>query len=335
MTPWVAVLFAVSLLNSCEAQRSSAVTPVFVKKGEDLILNVDVDVPEDFSLFEWNFNKTAILVRFAPGGKRLVFDNFTERLEFPVKKFSVKLKNLQESDSGVYAARVTALQGDKQLAEYKVTVQGPVSPVELTVDSVDSVVSRSSASCNLTVTCSTQHSHINSTFRCVDRTCSQEGGEQPELTPSGASLQIYLLNSAIICNHSNHVNWTKDFNDSIIENLCPYAAPDHVPLLVFVSGSVIVIITILILVIIFGLLGLFLCCRKRGNYNREDTENTIYDTPQVQPPDQSPTDDASDLSPTSTYSLVGAHTGCPRPTETGDTALPESLYAQVEKPARS
>ncbi|XP_068587408.1 SLAM family member 9-like [Cebidichthys violaceus] len=334
MTPWVALLFAVSLLSSCEAQGSSAVTPVFMKKGEDLILNVDVDVPEDFSLFEWNFNKTAILVRIAPGGKRLVFDNFTGRLEFPVKKFSVKLKNLQESDSGVYEARVVTLQGDKQLAEYKVTVQGPVSPVELTVYSVDPVVSRSSASCNLTVTCSTQHSHINSTFRCVNRTCSQEGGEQPELTTSGASLQVYLLNSSIICNHSNQVTWTKDFK--IIENFCPpYDAPDHVSLPVSVSGSVIVIIIILILVIIFGLLGLFLYRRKRGNYNREDTENTIYDTPQVQPPDQSPTDDASDLSPTSTYSLVGAHTGCPRPAETGDTALPESLYAQVEKTARS
>ncbi|XP_068587429.1 uncharacterized protein [Cebidichthys violaceus] len=215
----MSIFVILGLLVCIEAQGPSAVTTVFMKKGDDLILNVDVDVPEKFLVVTWKFNNTVDLVVFAPGGTRSVLPDFTGRIEFPVKKFSVKLKNLQESDSGVYAARVSTLQGDKQLAKYKVIVQGPVSPVELTVDSVDSVVSRSSASCNLTVTCSTQHSNISSTFRCVNRTCSQEGGEQPELTPSGASLQVYLLNSSIICNHSNQVTWTKDFK--IIENFCP------------------------------------------------------------------------------------------------------------------
>ncbi|KAM6920625.1 uncharacterized protein PEZ65_012544 [Lycodopsis pacificus] len=217
MRPCVALLFAVSLLNSCEAQGSSAVTTVFVKKGDDLTLNVDA--PEKFLLVDWTFNKTVNVVRFAPDGNSSVFDDFTGRVEFPVKNFSVILKNLQETDSGVYAAVASTLQGDQPLAEYKVTVQGPVSAVKLTVDSVDS---RSSDSCNLTVTCSTQHSHISSTFRCVSRTCSQEGGERPELTTSGASLHVYLLNSLIICNHSNHVNWTQDFKR--IEPFCPQYA---------------------------------------------------------------------------------------------------------------
>ncbi|KAM6920626.1 uncharacterized protein PEZ65_012545 [Lycodopsis pacificus] len=221
MRPCVALLFAVSLLNSCEAQGSSPVTTVFVKKGDDLTLNVD-DVPEKFSFVEWKFNKTASVVRFAPG-ERIIGPHFTGRLEFPVKNFSVKLKNLQEADSGVYTALVVTVQGGVQApVEYKVTVQGPVSPVELTVDSVDSVDSRSSDSCNLTVTCSTQHSQINSTFRCVSRTCSQEGGERSELITSGASLHVYLLNSSIICNHSNQVTWTKDFK--MIENICPQYA---------------------------------------------------------------------------------------------------------------
>ncbi|XP_075954647.1 SLAM family member 9-like [Anarhichas minor] len=221
----MSVFVILGLLVCIEAQGPSAVTTVFVQKGDDLILNVD-DVPEDFSFVEWKFNKTVGVVRFAPGGRRSVLPDFTGRIEFPVKKFSVKLKNLQEADSGVYTAQVSTLQeGVQPLAEYKVTVQGPVSPVELTVDSVDSVdsvVSRGSDSCNLTVTCSTQHSHISSTFRCVSRTCSQEGGEQPELTTSGASLHVYLLNSSIICNHSNQVTWTEDFKR--IEPFCPQYA---------------------------------------------------------------------------------------------------------------
>ncbi|KAK9538505.1 hypothetical protein VZT92_003670 [Zoarces viviparus] len=283
MRPWVALLFAVSLLNSCEAQGSSAVTTVFVQKGDDLILNVGADVPEKFLLVDWKFNETVIVVRFAPDGDRSVHDEFTGRVEFLVKNFSVKLKNLQEADSGVYAAQVGTLQGNQQLVEYKVTVQGPVSPVKLTVDSVDSVFSRGSDSCNLTVTCSTQHSHISSTFRCVSRTCSQEGGEQSELTTSGASLHVYLVYGEIICNHSNQVSWTKDFK--MTEHLCPqYAAPVHIYVLAI---PIIIFLIIVVFVPIH-------CCRKRGNF--PIIEKILYEDMKT---------------------------------------LPESLYAQVEKPARS
>ncbi|KAM6920085.1 uncharacterized protein PEZ65_012459 [Lycodopsis pacificus] len=213
----MSIFVILGLLVCIEAQGSSAVTTVFVKKGDDLILNVD----DDAYFVYWKFNER-VIVAFGPEGGRIIDPGFTGRIEFPVKTCSVKLKNLQEADSGVYTAEVLGFDGFQTLAEYKVTVQGPVSPVELTVDSVDSVDSRSSDSCNLTVTCSTQHSHISSTFRCVSRTCSQEGGERPELTTSGASLHVYLLNSSIICNHSNQVNWNKDFKR--IEHFCPQYA---------------------------------------------------------------------------------------------------------------
>ncbi|XP_074508230.1 SLAM family member 9-like isoform X2 [Sebastes fasciatus] len=196
------------------AQGPSAVTPVFVQKGGDVLLKVDADVPEVFLFVEWNFNKTDILVRFPPGRKPSVFPVYTGRLEFPEKKYSVKLKNLKEADRGVYTARLVLDQGDRTLAQYNVTVQDPVSPVELTVISVDS----RSSECNLTVTCRTQDSHINSTLRCDYQTCSQEGGERSEVTTSGASLHVYLLNGSIICNHSNEVSWTEDIK--IIEHVC-------------------------------------------------------------------------------------------------------------------
>ncbi|XP_054483377.1 uncharacterized protein LOC129116551 [Anoplopoma fimbria] len=217
------IFVILGLLVCIEAQGPIAVTPVFVKKGDDLILNVDADVPEDFVLVDWKFNKTVNMVIFIPGKESTISPDFTGRLEFPVKKFSVKLKNLQKADSGVYTARVLTILGDQPLAEYKVTVEDPVSPVKLTVDPVDPLdpldplVSRSS--CNLTVTCSTQDSHISSTIRCVNQTCSQEGGEQSEVTTSGASLWVYLLNSSIICNHSNHVSWTNDV--IMIGDFCP------------------------------------------------------------------------------------------------------------------
>ncbi|XP_077955741.1 uncharacterized protein LOC144405539 [Gasterosteus aculeatus] len=210
-------LFVILGLLVCIQAQGIIVTPVFVLKGRDLLLKFDADLPEGVLFVDWKINKTVTLVRFLPSGKQNVHKDFTGRLEFPEKN-SVTLKNPQEADSGVYTAEVVTetTTGDKQLAEYKVTVQGPVSPVELIVDRVDS---NSSESCDLHVTCRTHNSHINSTFRCVNRVCSQEGGERSEVTTSGASLQVYLLNSTIICNHSNQVHWTQNFNTT--EHFCP------------------------------------------------------------------------------------------------------------------
>eukprot|EP00064_Thunnus_orientalis_P004887 superscaffoldBa00000463_g4900 len=97
-------------------------------------------------------------------------------------------------------------------------VADPVSPVQLSVNSS----SIRTESCNLTVSCSTEHSHISSTFRCDTQTCYQEGGEQSEVTSSGSSLHVYLLNDSIICNHSNQVSWTKDLRE--IQPLCSSTA---------------------------------------------------------------------------------------------------------------
>ncbi|XP_049888439.1 uncharacterized protein LOC126382553 [Epinephelus moara] len=227
----MSVFVILGLLVCTEAQGSSAVTPVFVKKGEDVLLKImKADELQKFNFLTWKFNASNVLVVFTPNNDPHVDPNYTGRIEFSVENYSVKLKNLQKTDSGVYTAHVTRIPKEQKVAEYSVTVQDPVSPVDLTVDSV----SNSSNSCNVTVTCRTQDSHINSTFRCVDQTCSQEGGEQSKVITSGASLQVYLdLNGSIICNHSNQVSWTE--NKEIIEHLCPRHAGSSAVTPVFVK----------------------------------------------------------------------------------------------------
>ncbi|XP_045907265.1 uncharacterized protein LOC123972081 [Micropterus dolomieu] len=323
------LICAICLLSSCQMQGSSAVTPVFVQKGKDVLLNIMTpDVPENFFILSWKFNANLVLVTYLPDKEPTVSNNYTGRIETDVKKYSLKLNNLQEADSGVYTARVTGSEEERILAEYNVRVQGPVSPVEL---SVDSSVSSSSDSCNLTVTCRTQDSHISSTFTCDTQTCSPEGGERSEVTTSAASLHVYLLNDSIICNHSNQVSWTEDIKKA--EHFCPQLADPYEKR---ITVPVLIVVITVFFITMLTVLAVVYCRRKRRKYERENRENTVYATPQVEstthPLNQIPTD-ASGLSPTTTYSSVGLHTGPVGSPERGRT-LPESLYAHVER-ARS
>ncbi|KAK1879585.1 SLAM family member 5 [Dissostichus eleginoides] len=238
--------------------------------------------------------------------------------ESQVSNLEVELKNLQEADSGVYSAEVTK-ESIEEVAEYNVKVQDRASPPLLTVSSV----SDSSSSCSFTVTCSSQDSHINSTFTCETRTCSLEGGERSEGIPD-TFLQVHQLSGSIICNHSNHVSWTN--NTKIIKDVCHQLVdpppPNPVPIILGV------IFTILLLAII-GAVVLW-CLRTRRTRKRVIVENTCYDTAQFVAParTQDPTDDEDSALPLSScYACVGPHTG---PTETRNTAQLESVYAQVK-----
>ncbi|XP_010771310.1 SLAM family member 9-like, partial [Notothenia coriiceps] len=188
---------------------------VFVLKGEDVLLNVtNADVLQDVFSFSWKFNEKKNVLTVNSGNKPNVFPDYAGRVEFSVNNFSVKLKNLQEADSGVYTAVVIKHSGDvTEAAKYNIKVQDRASLPLLTVSSV----SESSSSCSFTVTCSSQDSHINSTFTCDTRTCSQEGGERSEGIPD-TFLQVYQSSGSIICNHSNHVSWTND--TKTIKDVC-------------------------------------------------------------------------------------------------------------------
>ncbi|XP_041805744.1 SLAM family member 9-like [Chelmon rostratus] len=211
----MSICVILGLLVCIQAPGSSAVTPVFVQKGKDVLLNARTaeDFEED-AIVMWNFaTNDVVLVRFIPEKEPIIPPLYTGRIEFSVKNYSLNLKNLQEADEGVYTAQVVGKR--TVLTKYNISIQDPVSPVNLTV-------SKTSDSCNLSVTCRTLDSHINSTFRCDAKTCSGEGGERSEVSTSGASLRVYLVNDLIFCNHSNQVSWTED--SATIERFCPRRA---------------------------------------------------------------------------------------------------------------
>ncbi|KAM9322748.1 SLAM family member 7-like [Pholidichthys leucotaenia] len=197
------------------AQGSTSVTSEFVKKDSDFLLYINESaIPKNFVLFRWMFKTDAILIAFLHRVHTKVSDSYSERIEFSKESHSVKLKRLQEADSGTYTAKVFTNK-ELTLVTYSIIVQEPVSPADLTVDHVSS----SSHSCILTVTCSTGDSHTSSNFTCDTRTCYQEGGEKPKVTASGAVLHLQLANQSIICNHSNQVSYEKTPRN--IRDLCP------------------------------------------------------------------------------------------------------------------
>ncbi|XP_030219579.1 uncharacterized protein LOC115548848 isoform X4 [Gadus morhua] len=174
---------------------------VFLLKGKDLFLELKMQKPT--SLFIWRFktNDNNIIRHFLD--QTVPFTNFYgKRVEYSTKNYSLQIKNVGLIDSGLYHA-VDSGAEETIIAGYNVTVQERVSPVVLNVSSV----SPGPESCNVTVTCSTQGSSLNSTFTCTPRTCSGDGGDPAEVVTSDAPLQLYLSNGSIaICNHSNKVS---------------------------------------------------------------------------------------------------------------------------------
>ncbi|XP_067462665.1 CD48 antigen-like isoform X2 [Thunnus thynnus] len=312
------------------AMWSTAATPVFVKQGDDVLLEIKeyVKLTEEEKFF-WIFNATYSVVKLSYDYKVIIYENYSGRAELSDQNRSLLLKNLQQADSGRYVAQVIG-ERDRNIAEYKVIVQNPVSPVHLSVDSV----SNSADSCNLTVTCSTHNFHINSTFRCDTQTCYQKGGEQREVTSSDSSLHVYLLNDYIICNHSNQVSWTKDLKK--IRTLCSLNTATNGRLTIGSWIGIVFGCLVVIFCIFFGLFkGITIYQQKR----KKTCENTIYASPQeinpAQRPNQNATEDASGLSPNSTYALVGFPTRPTGSTETKNTTLQETIYAQVNKAPKS
>ncbi|XP_047197910.1 uncharacterized protein LOC118118181 isoform X3 [Hippoglossus stenolepis] len=271
----IILLFVISLLHAYEARGSDTVTPVFVQKGKDLLLNVTAPVKiVKRSDFRWRFNDSNIF--------RLFDDNETNtigpyhgRIEIFLQNHSLLLKNVQQADSGRYTAGVFGVN-NTYVGKYSVTVQDPVSPVNGTVD----FLSSSSDSCNLTVTCSTQDSHrINSTFRCDTNTCSQEeGGERSKVTTSGTSLRVYLSKGfSVICNHSNQVSL--DEHITMIRDFC-FSNPAPKPRSDIIITIVSVIVAVIVVLVIIYKAAAFVRHRKNGKHETKEMKNTVYETVQ-------------------------------------------------------
>ncbi|XP_055004113.1 SLAM family member 5-like isoform X3 [Boleophthalmus pectinirostris] len=300
--------------------KGSSSQQIFIQTNHDLHLHVpESQIGSD--IFYWKFNTTNNIVRLT-GDKPTQVLSTEDRVEFFPQNLSLILKNVQLRDTGTYSAVVSGDAKEETIATFEVTVEDPVSPVELSVSSV----SNSSESCNFTVSCTTELYNISRSFTCDTHNsrCEEQTPQTPGHTsPSGhaSSLHLYLSDQSIICNHSNHVSWTNDTR--AIQSVCPKPDPKPQPVPDWIIALICVVIGAL-----FIFVAIVLYCKKTTQSNNKHVaENTIY--AEAEPPDPS-TRISSEDCPSSMYSLVGPHTA---PAAAPDQTV-ESLYAKVEKPSR-
>ncbi|KAI4883414.1 hypothetical protein NFI96_015737, partial [Prochilodus magdalenae] len=161
--------------------------------GDSVQLDIQRPVPK-FDDLLWVFNRTTNVLKYYHEFKEAIpYPGYEDRVEFNNRTYSLTLKNLQKTDSGLYEARTSGAQVTF-VAEYRLSVLDPVEAPVLTQQPIRDT-------CNITLTCRGQDLSISSS--CYKETC-----EEKEVTsPGGITLSLSVRGSSIICSQSNPVSW--------------------------------------------------------------------------------------------------------------------------------
>ncbi|KAI4889156.1 hypothetical protein NFI96_032663 [Prochilodus magdalenae] len=166
---------------------------VFRSVGDSVQLDTQRPVPE-FDDLSWISNGNINVLKYFNEPKRTHHPPAYEgRVEFNERTYSLTLKNLQKTDSGLYVAR-TSNHEVTVVAEYRLSVLDPVEDPVLTHQV-------NTDTCNITLTCRGHDLSFNSS--CYKKTCE----EKNETSPGGVTLSLSVRGSSIICNHSNPASW--------------------------------------------------------------------------------------------------------------------------------
>ncbi|KAL7842150.1 hypothetical protein SRHO_G00238390 [Serrasalmus rhombeus] len=315
---------------------------VFGLVGSSLHLDIQHSISKTDDLL-WVFNRADSVLKYSAEDKET--KHYKDRVEFNNETYSLTLKNLQKTDSGLYEAKASGTQ-KTVVAEYRLSVLDPVeAPVTRQLGT---------GTCNITFTCRGHDLSINSS--CYNGTCE----EKAVTSPGGITLSLSVNGSSIICNHSNPVSWKTNVlemrelkrhcadkgdkvsnTDSDLNWLWPGIA----------VGSFLIVIIIIIIITLSH------CHRKRST-GPTQCENTVY----AEVENNGATTPTTALeSPSTVYSVVGkkpASTGqsnqTPVPENEQSTSVditvpntyesvpdqiqfskPETIYAVVSKPDKA
>ncbi|XP_026061383.1 uncharacterized protein LOC113045303 isoform X1 [Carassius auratus] len=231
----------------------SAEISVFVQTGASVQLDIQTQQLPEFELLAWMNNKSESIVRYNSDSKRVApLDSYKDRVVFNDVTFSLTLKNMQKTDSGLYTARTIGSK-TRDLVSYRVSVIDSVEAPVLTVNSNWF----SSDSCTVNFTCRTHELMINSSYQ--NNSCSPQ-----EVTSQINTLTLDCSEEYIICNHSNPVSWKQDRIN--ITQLC---GENERPIAISFGPShmiVLLVVCVVVGVIVFAGLVLYCCCKNKTGY---------------------------------------------------------------------
>ncbi|XP_073728793.1 uncharacterized protein [Misgurnus anguillicaudatus] len=188
---------------------SSAEDTVYVETGASVQLDIQRDkLPDEFEEINWQNEKSDTIVKYYIQFKAVKeYNHYKDSVDFNTESFSLTLKNMKKTDSGVYTAKITGTI-NRDVAVHRVSVIDAVKTPELTVISNWS----SSDSCTVNFTCRSHDLTLHSTYN--NDNCS------PEEVTSHEKFALILIcsNETIICNHSNPISWKTEIID--IKQLC-------------------------------------------------------------------------------------------------------------------
>ncbi|XP_026999049.2 SLAM family member 9-like [Tachysurus fulvidraco] len=145
---------------------------------------------------DWTFKAKSLIVRYNGNPPSRIFRGYKDRVEFNEETYSLTLKNLQKSDSGIYEAEASG-ETKEVVAMYQLHVFDLVEKPVLTASH-----QQSDDFCNVTLTCEAQK--LSVTSHCYNDNCDmKEKNTSGDMFPF---LSLYVSNN-IICNHSNQVSW--------------------------------------------------------------------------------------------------------------------------------
>ncbi|XP_039531339.1 CD48 antigen-like isoform X2 [Pimephales promelas] len=286
-------LFMTTLSSTASRSR------VFVQTGDSVILDIQNKALPQCHRFVWTNDKSKNVVRFVnQSGNATPHSLYKDRVDFNMETFSLSLKNMQKTDSGLYTAKTI---GEKEtiVAEHNVSVIDPVeSPVlnwNATMISVNSCIAN--VSCNgYVLTLSTSY-HSNN--------CSQAQVTSSEML----TLTLHCIENIVVCNYSNPVSWK---NDTIeINQLCtphelnstnPKESNSSFPL------HWLLIIAVVPLLVFAAISVIYCSYKKLKKGAHEENNQTIYAQVQPKIKEQRPLEMLEkSANPETVYGVTGEH----------------------------
>uniref|UniRef100_A0A671L5K0 Si:ch211-209f23.6 n=1 Tax=Sinocyclocheilus anshuiensis TaxID=1608454 RepID=A0A671L5K0_9TELE len=192
------LMICLSLFFSILETWFSAEISVFVQTGASVQLDIQTQELPEFDDLYWKNYKSENIVKYTSETKRVrLHSSYKDRMDFNNKTFSLTLKNMQKTDSGIYTA-IASAESDNNIVTYRVSVIGE-SDFVCRVQVKRLIYAQSF----ILFTCRAHELMIDSSYQ--NNRCS------PENVTS--QINTFILDCSeefIICNHSNPVSWKED-----------------------------------------------------------------------------------------------------------------------------